>query len=94
MGRQEDESGNAAPDEEQDGPLSVPDEKLPEDLQPGEDNPLAQPADDDVPDDVLVEDTGRRGLGEDSEDASVGGDAAPEASSAEASSESGTDDEG
>jgi hypothetical protein len=27
--------------------VSVPDEELPEDLQPGEDNPLAEPADDD-----------------------------------------------
>jgi hypothetical protein len=91
MGQQDDQSDAAAHDAQQDGPLSVPDEELPEDLQPGEDNPLAQPADDDVPDDVLVED--RQGLGEDSEDASVGGDAAPEASSTEASSESGGDDE-
>jgi len=93
MGQQDDESAVAAHDAEQDGPLSVPDEDLPEDLQPGGDNPLAKPADDDVPDDVLVEDADRQGLGEDSEDASVGGDAAPEASSAEASSESGSDDE-
>ena len=28
--------------------VSVPDEALPEDLQPGEDNPLAEPADDDA----------------------------------------------
>ena len=40
-------------DDPDEGPLTVPDEDLPEDLQPSEDNPLAQPADDDVPDDVL-----------------------------------------
>ena len=32
--------------DERDGPLTVPDEELPEDLRPGEDNPLAQPAGD------------------------------------------------
>ena len=47
-----------SPEDEQDGPVSVPDDQLPEDLQPGEDNPLAQPADDDVPEDVLRDTAG------------------------------------
>src|SRR5690348_12400421 len=48
---------------------SVPDEQLPEDLQPSDDNPLAQPAGDDVPDDVLKEtdQDSRAGSGADSE---------------------------
>jgi hypothetical protein len=33
----------------------VTDEELPEDLRPAEDNPLAEPAGDDVPDDILKE---------------------------------------
>jgi hypothetical protein len=53
--------------DEPDGPLSVPDEELPEDLRPSEDNPLAQPPDDDVPEDVLKETAG--GSGGDSDDA-------------------------
>lgn len=69
---------------EQDGSLSVSDDQLPEDLQPSEDNPLAQPADDDVPDDVLQDDAGGSGGG--SEDAGPGGDDAPRASSEAASS--------
>jgi hypothetical protein len=39
---------------------SVSDDELPEDLQPHEDNPLAQPAGDDVPDDVIRETAGGR----------------------------------
>lgn len=46
------------------GPLSVPDEDLPEDLRPSEDNPLAQPAGDDVPDDVVRDPTGVGSRGE------------------------------
>src|SRR6202012_2260659 len=38
-----------------DGLASVPDEELPEDLRPSADNPLAEPADDDVPDDVITD---------------------------------------
>jgi hypothetical protein len=38
--------------------MSVGDDELPEDLQPREDNPLAQPAGDDVPDDILKETAG------------------------------------
>ena len=38
--------------------ISVPDEELPEDLQPTDDNPLAQPAGEDVPDDVVTEGSG------------------------------------
>jgi hypothetical protein len=71
---------------EQDGPLSVSDDELPEDLQPSEDNPLAQPAGDDVPDDVLKDTSGRPGG--DSKDASQGGGGASDASTGEASSES------
>jgi hypothetical protein len=73
---------------EQDGPVSVPDDDLPEDLQPSEDNPLAQPADDDVPEDVL-KDTSDSGGG--AEDADPGGGDAPAASSDEASSEAQSD---
>jgi hypothetical protein len=62
----EDRSGDTERDD-QDGPLTVPDEELPEDLRPGDDNPLAQPADDDVPDDLLKETAGGR-TGESSED--------------------------
>jgi hypothetical protein len=45
---------------EQPGPSSgqsrdVTDEELPEDLRPSEDNPLAEPAGEDVPEDVLKE---------------------------------------
>ena len=45
--------------------MSVPDDRLPDDLRPGEDNPLAEPAGDDVPDDVLKE-THEDGRGRDS----------------------------
>jgi hypothetical protein len=74
---------------EQDGPMSVTDEELPDDLQPNEDNPLAQPAGDDVPEDVLTDTAGGSGGG--SEDADQGGDDAPRASSEEASSETESD---
>ena len=36
-------------------PQDVTDEELPEDLRPSEDNPLAEPAGDDVPEDLLKE---------------------------------------
>jgi hypothetical protein len=72
--------------EQQDGRSSVSDEELPEDLQPREDNPLAQPADDDVPDDVL-KDTAGGGSSEDSEDDTQGGGGGS-APRGEASSES------
>jgi hypothetical protein len=54
-GRSED-----APDDQGDetGPLTVPDGALPEDLRPSEDNPLAEPADEDVPDDLLKDTSG------------------------------------
>ncbi len=74
---------------EQDGPMSVTDEELPGDLQPSEDNPLAQPADDDVPADVLKDTAGGSVGG--SEDADEGGDDAPRASSGAASSEAESD---
>lgn len=53
-------SGSAAPDDQQ--LAGVPDEQLPEDLQPGEDNPLAEPLDPDAeqtkdPDDLGMDDT-------------------------------------
>jgi hypothetical protein len=69
---------------EQDGPLSVPDDDLPEDLQPSEENPLALPADDDVPDAVLEDTAGGSGGGSE-DDAEPGGDDAPRASSAASS---------
>lgn len=34
-------------------PTGIDDDKLPEDLQPGEDNPLAEPLDEDVDEDEL-----------------------------------------
>lgn len=45
-------------DRSDDGPLNVPDEDLPEDLRPTEENPLAQPAGDDVPEDLLQDTAG------------------------------------
>jgi hypothetical protein len=55
-------------------PPSVPDEALPTDLQPAEDNPLAQPADGDVPDDILTQGVGHGDSGGSPEDASESGD--------------------
>jgi hypothetical protein len=49
--------------------LDISDDRLPEDLQPTEDNPLAQPADDDVPDDLLTQGGGHTDSGGNSEDA-------------------------
>ena len=54
-------------------PPSVPDEALPTDLRPADDNPLAQPADDDVPDDILTQGVGHGGLGGSPGDDSVSG---------------------
>jgi hypothetical protein len=73
----------------EDGPLTVGDDQLPEELRPSEDNPLAQPADDDVPDDLLAQHAAAEtGSGENSEDAtSTGGDDVSDTSSATASSE-------
>lgn len=51
-------------DDSQDGPLTVPDEDLPDDVRPDEDNPLAQPAGDDVPEDILAETSEKRPLEE------------------------------
>ena len=86
------QSSEGAEQTDQDGPLSVSDDELPEDLQPGDDNPLAQPAGDDVPDDVLKDTAG--GSGGDSEDAAQGGGDAAFASSGEASSGAESDDPG
>jgi hypothetical protein len=36
-------------------PRDVTDEELPDDVRPSEDNPLAEPAGEDVPDDILKE---------------------------------------
>lgn len=74
-----------------DGPLTVRDDQLPDDLQPGEDNPLAEPAGDDVPDDLLQQDAAHAGSDGDSEDAASGGDDASGTSSGTASSESQND---
>jgi hypothetical protein len=88
MGQHPDESEVVPHDGGRDGSLIVPDDQLPEDLQPTDDNPLAQPADDDVPDNVLIEGTGREGSAAGSEDASSKGD--EDTSSREASSEADT----
>jgi hypothetical protein len=53
MSEQSSEREPASRSESDAGPLDVPDEELPEDLQPREDNPLAEPAGEDVPDDVV-----------------------------------------
>jgi hypothetical protein len=80
-------------DESSDGPLTVGDDRLPEDLRPGDDNPLAQPADDDVPDDLLVQDAERGGSGGGSGDATSPGDGgASDTSSSTASSETESED--
>ena len=76
-------------DADEGGPMSITDDDLPEDVRPSEDNPLAQPADDDVPEDILKDTSG--GSGGDSEDADEGGDDAPRPSSGEASSEAQSD---
>jgi len=69
--------------------VSIPDDQLPEDLQPTEDNPLAQPADEDVPDDLVTQGFGPAGAGGTSEDASESGNGdVSDASSSAASSES------
>ena len=73
----------------EDGPLTVGDDRLPEDLRPSDDNPLAQPVDDDAPDDLLVQDSARAGSGGGSEDVATPGedDASDTSSSSAASSE-------
>jgi hypothetical protein len=63
------EQGNGR--DQDDGPMSVPDEQLPDDVRPGEDNPLAQPAGEDVPDDIL-KDTHEDRPGHDSSGGSEG----------------------
>ena len=55
MSEQSSEQGGDRADE---GPLTVPDEALPEDVRPSEDNPLAEPSGDDVPDDLLKDTAG------------------------------------
>ena len=50
--------------------VSVPDEELPEDLQPGEENPLAEPVDDDA-DRQDMGDPHIDGLGRDEDDQPV-----------------------
>jgi hypothetical protein len=87
MSEQSSEGGQTG---ERDGSLSVSDDELPEDLRPEEDNPLAQPADDDVPDDILMDTAG--GSDGDSGDAAQGGGDAPDASAGEASSEAESED--
>jgi hypothetical protein len=78
---------------DRDDSLDIGDDQLPEDLRPSEDNPLAQPAEDDVPDDVLTQGHGQVDSGKGSEDASsTGDDGASDTPSSEASSESASDD--
>jgi hypothetical protein len=81
------------PPSEEEGPLTVRDDELPDDLQPGDDNPLAQPAGDDVPDDLLQQEAAHVGSGGDSEDAASGADDASGTSSGTASSESQSSDD-
>src|SRR4051812_46677614 len=87
MGQHPDESDAAPHDGERDGALDVTDEQLPEDLRATDDNPLAQPAGDDVPDDALVEGAGHTDSGGGSEDASTGNGDGSDASPQKASSE-------
>ena len=90
MSQEPSEPGGASSDE--DGPLTVRDDQLPEDLQPSEDNPLAQPADDDVPDDLLQQEAAHADSGTDSGDAVRGVDDTSGASSSTASSEARSED--
>jgi hypothetical protein len=94
VSQQSSEQQGESPDEG--GTVSIPDDALPEDLQPREDNPLAQQADGDVPDDAVTGGYGPAGSGGASGDASPSGnDGASDTSSSEASSESATEgDEG
>ena len=86
MSQEPSEQQASSPDEG--GVVSVPDDQLPEDLQPTEDNPLARPADDDVPDDLVSQGFGPAGSGGNSADASdSGNDDASDTSSSEASTE-------
>jgi hypothetical protein len=73
-----------------DGPMTVRDDQLPGDLQPSEDNPLARPADDDAPDDLLKQEAARANSGRGSEDAATGDDDASGTSSSAASPETGS----
>jgi hypothetical protein len=70
---QESSEQNAQPSEH-DGTMGVDDHQLPEDLRPSDENPLAKPVDDDVPDDLLTQDGGSESSGEGSEDAAPTGD--------------------
>lgn len=68
--------------------LGISDDQLPVDLQPSDDNPLAQPADEDVPEDLLAEQAGHDHSGRSSEDApDSSGGGAEAASREDASSE-------
>jgi hypothetical protein len=79
---------DASDDASTGGPMTVGDDRLPEDLRPSDDNPLAQPVDDDAPDDLLLQESERAGSGGGSEDASSSGDDdASDTSSSTASSE-------
>ncbi len=69
--RERPDGGDGA--EQTEAPPSVPDEDLPADLRPAEDNPLAQPADDDVPDDILTQGVGHGDSGGGPEGDSVSG---------------------
>lgn len=64
MSEQSPESGGR----DDDGPMSVPDDQLPDDVRPSEDNPLAEPVDDEVPDDVIADTEPRSGDGDDETD--------------------------
>ena len=66
---------------QEDGLLTVRDDQLPEDVRPSEDNPLAEPAGDEVPGDLLEQDVAHAGSGENSEGARSGDDDASGTSS-------------
>jgi hypothetical protein len=94
-----DHDATDATDASADGASSVSDEDLPADLQPAEDNPLAQPAGNDVPDDILTQNVGHGGSGGSPGDGSasgngdvVGDDDMSATSPDEASSGSGSQD--
>ena len=80
------EGGSAAPDDQQ--LAGVSDDQLPEDLQPGEDNPLAEPLD---PDDEATKDRDELGMDDTQDDTTGTYESSGETPSTE---DSGADDSG
>jgi hypothetical protein len=77
VGVSQEPSEQQGPSPDEGGTVSIPDEQLPEDLQPTEDNPLARTPDDDVPDDVVTTGFGPAGSGGTSQDANASADDEP-----------------